>query len=499
MRREWLSRFLDSIADRGRDLINHRPGKGRESRAESLCAELLSGRGEASGMAIARDVFQRYRELDEEGRVSFFTVLGERFGPDTARLRAMAAAYASDGSAEHLERLQAAAAAPRQELFRRLNMAPAGTAGLVLMRGDLRRLLGRHPALAAVDRDMQHLLASWFNRGFLNLERIDWTTPAVTLEKLIQYETVHAIRSWDDLHRRLKDDRRCFAFMHPAMPREPLIFVEVALTKGTPGSIQPLIDPASPVLPSGEANNAVFYSINNTQPGLSGISFGSFLIKQVVAELAREFRAVDTFVTLSPVPGFASSLRRAADTVSPDSRLYSAVLASHRVHLSGTPAQDGSVAHFVAALDKGFADSARRFTPVLNSLAIAYLTLARQPGGGLADPVARFHLSNGASLERIRPFGDLSENGYRQSFGLMVNYRYNPDDLELNHERYVGRGEIPMSRAVARSHRRVQAVSASLDGFQGSKRPDLRSTLEARDSRSSANGPGPGGPSPQGG
>ena len=459
MKRAWFSRVLDSIADRGRDLLNQGIGQGRKGSPEALSAALLSGRGEASGMAIARDLVARYDALDEGGQLRFFTTLLERFGPDATELTAAAAAYAADPSPEHMARLQEAAASPRQELFRRINLAPAGTAALVRMRGDLRRLLPRHPQLLPVERDMLHLLTSWFNRGFLNLERIDWHTPAATLEKLIQYESVHAIHSWDDLHRRLKDDRRCFAFMHPALPGEPLIFVEVALTKGIPADVQSLIDPASPVLPTGEADSAVFYSINNTLRGLSGVSFGSFLIKQVVAELTREFGTLETFVTLSPLPRFAATLRRAAaDPESAEGRHFAAVLAGHRAELRGTPAAGGGLASLLATLDDGQAGAHQPTADALSSLAIAYLTLAHVPGRGLADPVARFHLANGASLERVRVAADLSENGRRQAFGVMVNYRYDPDSTEINHERFVTTGEIPMSRAVAREYKRAAAV-----------------------------------------
>jgi malonyl-CoA decarboxylase len=458
MRHAWFSRVLDSVADRGRDLLSLTTGKERHGTVRTLCEALLSGTGEASGMAIARDLVGQYDTLDEAGRVAFFTMV-ERVRPDPERLHEAAAAYVATSSAENLERLQHASESPRQELFRRINLAPAGTAALVRMRGQLRRLLDRHPGLRPVDRDLRHLLASWFNPGFLELERIDWHTPAAVLEKLIQYESVHAIRGWDDLHRRLKDDRRCFAFVHPALPDEPVIFVEVALTKGIPGSVQPLLDPASPVLPTGEADSAVFYSINSTQPGLAGISFGNFLIKQVVAELASEFDSLETFVTLSPLPRLADALRKAAaDPGSVDERRYAAVLAGHRSELAGTPAANGRLSGLVAALDDGAVKSRERLAPPLRSLAIAYLTLAKTPGRGLADPVARFHLANGASLESIRPFADLSESGRAQAFGVMANYRYDPNEVEVNHERFVSHGEIAMSRAVARDHKRIAAA-----------------------------------------
>ncbi len=284
--------------------------------------------------------------------------------------------------------------------------------------------------LASLDRDVTHLLSSWFNRGFLVLRRIDWSTPANILEKIIRYEAVHEIRDWNDLRRRIDPiDRRCYAFFHPALNDEPLIFVEVALTETIPGAIAPLLAEQREPVPIERARTAVFYSISNTQRGLGGISFGSFLIKQVVEELRRELPKLDTFVTLSPVPGFMQWLKQATD-----------------VPLSDEDRQ------LLEALGKPDwfenAELAAQLRTVLEPLAAYYFLKARTPKGRLIDSVARFHLGNGARLERINWLGDLSPKGMRESAGIMVNYLYRLDDIEKNHEAYANNGEVIASSAV---------------------------------------------------
>src|SRR5690242_19261315 len=327
----FFQELLGSIAERGRALIerapDHRTADGRTAPVpgaataaeapetlESLCRALLSGRGEASGVALARRVLDLYAAAPIPARPDFFRLLARDFGPDPARLRAAWAAYDGDPVAPAgLRALLRAVEPPRQELFRRLNLAPGGTAALVRMREDLLGHGGDEPGLASVDDDLAHLLSSWFNRGFLVLRRVDWSTPADILERIIRHEAVHAIRDWDDLRRRVQPpDRRCFAFFHPSLVDEPLIFVEVALTREVPGSIQALLAEDREVLPPERATVAVFYSISNCQPGLKGVSFGNFLIKQVVEELSREVPSLATFATLSPAPGFGRWLDRVA-------------------------------------------------------------------------------------------------------------------------------------------------------------------------------------------
>jgi malonyl-CoA decarboxylase len=409
MANAFFSDLLATISERGRTLL--RRGDSADTKRDAdglleLCDALLSGRGEASGTAMAREVLDIYRELDAAGRRAFFEGLVRDFGPDRERL------------------------AQAIEQWRAEPSAPGGTGDLVNMRADLLGMMNGHTDLAALDRDVSHLLSSWFNRGFLVLRRIDWSTPANILEKIIRYEAVHEISDWDDLRRRIDPvDRRCYAFFHPAMVDEPLIFVEVALTETIPGAIAPLLAVDRQHLPIERARTAVFYSISNTQRGLGGISFGSFLIKQVVEELRRELPKLDTFVTLSPVPGFMAWVKQDKDLPLSD--------------------EDREV---LKRLDdpKWFEspETATLLRGVLEPLAAHYFLRARTSKGRLIDSVARFHLGNGARLERINWLGDLSPKGVRESAGIMVNYLYRLDDIEKNHEAYANDGEVVASSAV---------------------------------------------------
>ncbi|TCK28759.1 malonyl-CoA decarboxylase [Ancylobacter aquaticus] len=424
--------LLGTIAERGRSLLDlgreRRPaGEARAASVAQLCERLLSGQGEASGVALAQEILSAYAGLRTGERIAFFETLATAFGPDAARLQAALAAHEAAPSGRSVAELHAASEPRRQELIRRFNLAPGATARLVAMRADLLGFLRRRRDLAEVDRDFTHLFASWFNRGFLVLRRIDWSTPANVLEKIIRYEAVHEIRDWNDLRARVDSpDRRCYAFFHPALVDEPLIFVEVALTREAPPAIAPILDITRTSLAPEAARTAVFYSISNCQTGLGGVSFGNFLIKQVVAEISRELPNLKEFVTLSPVPGFRAWVEALiADPAS-------AVL---------TPADRGALAAFAAVeAPDGAAREALR--PVIEALAAHYFLIARSAKGKPIDPVARFHLGNGARLERINPFGDLSTRGMAQAFGLMVNYRYLTEDIEKNHEAFFDRGTI---------------------------------------------------------
>ena len=317
MNASFFGELLQAISERGRALLDRtRDRRGDASaRSESLvelCEGLLSGRGEASGVALAREILGRYGELTIGPRIAFFEALAQRFGPDPARMEKAIAAWQEKPGDETAAEIHAASEPRRQELFRRLNLAPGGTAALVRMREQLMDALDRrHGDLAAVDEDFVHLFSSWFNRGFLVLRHIDWSTPAIVLEKIIRYEAVHTIHDWDDLRRRIDPrDRRCYAFFHPALVDEPLIFVEVALTRDIPDAIAPILATGREVVEPDKMRTATFYSISNCQRGLAGVSFGSFLIKQVVEEITREMPKLATFVTLSPVSGFAAWLTK---------------------------------------------------------------------------------------------------------------------------------------------------------------------------------------------
>jgi malonyl-CoA decarboxylase len=354
------------------------------------------------------------------------------FRPDTESLRAAAEAYLADGSGEAAARLAKAADPPRQELLRRMNMSRGGTASLVAMRKEVLGQLGREPVLKLLDSDLKHLFASWFNRGFLELRRIDWQSPAAILEKLIAYEAVHQIQGWDDLRRRLAPDRRCFGFFHPALPGEPLIFVEVALVEGLAAAVQPLLartdgDEQAAHLRAAGADTAIFYSISNCQDGLRGVSFGNFLIKQVVEELRTELPQLTRFSTLSPAPGFRRWLEK---------RLTAG--AEPEIAVLAAPAMDGWWQ------DAARAETLRR--PLLR-LCAAYLTRAGGPKGS-TDPVARFHLSNGARLERVNWLGNVAPRGIQESYGIMVNYLYDPKAIEANHEAFAHDGTVVRSPEV---------------------------------------------------
>ncbi len=455
----WLEQMVEVIADRGRELLGRRGDAGAQTSTAQLCRTLLKGQGEASGIALAREILSRFQAMDADQRLEFFRLLARDFGPDLATMQTAMARYAKTEAAADLARLAVAVEPPRQELFRRLNMAPCGTVALVALRGELLRQLKAEPELKAVDVDLRHLLSSWFNRGFLRLQRIDWNSPAQTLEKLINYESVHAIHGWDDLRRRLMPDRRCFAFTHPAMPGEPLIFVEVALVQGVSDSVGELLDPDSPVLDAARADTAVFYSINNTQLGLRGISFGNFLIKQVLTELRAELPELATFVTLSPMPRFAESVRAAAAGQLQDlSRAQLAgLIEDHGDALRAASGEDDPVAGLLRPLAaRGGAGEVLRAP--LGSIALAYLQL-RDERGHMLDPVAGFHLANGARLERINAFADPSAERQHASFGCMVNYLYDPDEVEANHEAFVASGRVALSKPLARLQRQASGTA----------------------------------------
>jgi malonyl-CoA decarboxylase len=449
----FLQELLNSVAEQGRQLLPRSlRGPGREEDIAKLAAALSSNRGEASGVAIARELLRRYRSLSPEGRLDFLKYLSRTLQPDPEEVTRAAQAYVDGPDTAKLRALQRAVESPRLEFFRRLNLAPGATAEIVAMRRDLIRT--GDPSLAPLDSDLRHLLAAWFNRGFLVLRRIDWGTPANILDKIIAYEAVHAIQGWDDLRRRLDpDDRTCFAFFHPSLVDEPLIFVEVALMGDIPGSIGAVLDEAPK---NGEIRaeptTAVFYSISNCQEGLRSISFGNFLIKQVVEDLVKERPSLRTFVTLSPVPGFADWL--------------DAALASDSARLVSAEERE----RLAVLTDPGWAESeavAESLKPILLRLAAAYFLNEKAGDARPLDPVARFHLGNGARLERINWLGDTSGKGLKEAHGLMVNYRYDLRDIEKNHEAYANDGTVAASRQVhalfKRAKPRTEAAASSLN------------------------------------
>ena len=451
----FLSEILATIAERGRAVLSRPrastlglPAPGARAELVELSRALVSRRGEASGEALAREIFRRWDELGPAQRREFLVRLASDFGPDAGRLEQAIAAWREAPGPATLNELHAAAEPKRQEVIRRLNLAPGGTARLVRMREELFLHQKDAPVLDVLDSDFLHLFGSWFNRGFLVLRRIGWATPANILEKIIRYEAVHAIRDWDDLRRRIEpEDRRLFAFFHPQMLDDPLVFVEVALTSDIPDAIEPLLSETRTVMPAGEATTAVFYSISNCHAGLRGVSFGNFLIKQVAEDLKRELPNVDTFATLSPVPGLAGWLAR--------ERTAGAGEILSRTALDALKGMD-------SAGPAGFAPPSPALREPLLTATAAYLIRAKTPRGKPIDPVARFHLGNGARLERINFLGDLSPKGLRESHGVMVNYLYDLDSIELNHEAYAEKGEIAASSAVRKLLKSEPAVRATV-------------------------------------
>lgn len=444
-----LDRAFRRIAEVWRDMASSVSGDADETLEDQMRACLAGRGGEVSARNRAAKLAETYLSLDAAGRRLFLKTLAS-FDSD---LGAVAAAYAKvQAAADVAERATAKAALrrslepPRLKLLTQFTSIPNGRKFLVDLRGDLLRERGSDKLLAALDADLRGLLAAWFDIGFLEMQRIDWNSAAALLEKLVAYEAVHAIRSWRDLKNRLDSDRRCYAFFHPRMPGEPLIFVEVALVRGLAGSVQNLLDEKAPVLDPAHADTAIFYSISNCQAGLAGISFGNFLIKRVVEELSAEFRNLHTFATLSPIPGFRKWLDPllAQDEPGLLSDEESATLGSALAEQTGAAALAGILARRQWWKDPALRKAAE---PVLIRLAARYL-LTEGTGKRARDPVAHFHLSNGARVERLSMAGDTSDKGAKESATLMVNYLYDPGKIEDWHEDYAGEGKRNASTAV---------------------------------------------------
>ncbi|WP_227368848.1 malonyl-CoA decarboxylase [Halomonas sp. M20] len=436
MNMSFLQELFSTITQRDA-LLRRRAGVDTHVSHRQLiaaCEALLASDGEASSIALASRALEIYARLASEEKQHFFELLATDFSADPEHIDQAYAAYRESRENQDLNTLFDACEPRRQELLRRLNLPSGGTHDLVDMREDLLALMRDRPRLKAIDADFAHLFGSWFNRGFLVLKRIDWNTPAVILEKIIRYEAVHEIRDWDDLRRRLDArDRRCFAFFHPAIGDEPLIFVEVALCQGLPDQIQAILASDHYEIDDPDAaDTAAFFGISNCQTGLRGISFGNFLIKQVVQELKQELPSLRHFVTLSPVPGFREWL----DALYKNSDdLLEADAAKTLEHLEAPDWQE----------DPALTEQLKS---VIKPLAAHYLLKEKNAQGLPLNPVSRFHLGNGAQLHRINWLGDVSAKGLRQATGLMVNYLYVLDDIERNHERYTTNATIACSSNV---------------------------------------------------
>jgi malonyl-CoA decarboxylase len=420
------------------------PADDAERLRRQIDACLTARGGEVSARSAAAGLAATYLCLAATGRARFLQMLAEDYGVDrdavAAAIEAWRAAAERPAKRKAEAALRRALTPARVTLLTHFNAVPQGVKFLVDLRADLADLLKSQPALATLDDDLRTLLAGWFDIGFLDLTRISWDSPASLLEKLIAYEAVHRIESWSDLKNRLDSDRRCYAFFHPRMPDEPLIFVEVALVNGIAGNVQALLDEHAPAADPKQADTAIFYSISNCQKGLNGVSFGNFLIKRVVDALSRDFPKLSTFATLSPIPGFAAWLKAQTEDL---------LTEAERKILA--PFEIGGLADLRAVLARPDwfrnAELAAALEAPLTRLCARYL-VAEKKGGRALDRVAHFHLSNGARVERLNWLGDTSAAGMEQAFGMMVNYRYKLDEIDANHEAYATQGTASAVAAV---------------------------------------------------
>lgn len=450
----WISKLIDSVTERGREIWQQEnPDTTAGIRPiDEDCADLLSRKGDAVAMAIARQVLHRYQNMSDDGKSAFFTFLLS-LGPDYERVSDLSRQLSQEENPKLYAELVQSFNKGRRTLFELLNIPGEGTRALIDMRTDLLRLMRGNNSLKTIDLDLQSTLESWFNRGFLEFRTIDWHTPADILEKLIQYEAVHEISDWTDLKRRLAADRDCFAFFHPSLPDEPLIFVQVAYTNEISRTIDPFLDKTFPISKRSSAQAAIFYSISNCQSGLKGISFGNFLIKQVVQHIQSKHSNIRFFSTLSPMPGLNNAIRSGALTEDELTRLAE----SSALKLKQL-ASDEQLSTLLTTehdrLDK-LDDDVKTW---LEKVGVHYLTRTRR-GEMPYDPVARFHLSNGASIYRVNPFSNTKDYGMQSSAGLMVNYLYDLARVELNHEQFKQNGTIDIQKPAKKITRTLRGVA----------------------------------------
>ena len=455
---KWINRLIGSVTDKGKELLNAEDPariKGKYSLQDD-CTALLSYRGDATALAMAHQILDRYAASSRDEKIAFFHYLSSDLSPDFEKLSSLALALSNDndGDAETAyKQLKATLNDGRKTLFELLNIPGSGTPALVQMRSELLDLLPTHPELSVVDIDLKTTLETWFNRGFLEFKEIDWHTPADVLEKLIEYEAVHEIKDWADLKRRLSGDRACFAFFHPALPDDPLIFVQVGFTADISERIDPFLNHAQPVSDLSAANTAIFYSISNCQTGLRGISFGNFLIKQVVQHIQTERPHIKYFSTLSPIPGLTRSIDKNYLTEDELQEVAGPLLISLQKRYA-----ELSLTELLKDRSDRLDESHEDTVSFLNELGLYYLTQVKR-GSEPYDPVARFHLSNGASIYRINPFGNRKSYGLKSSAGLMVNYLYDLERVEMNHEEFKQKGTIDVHPQLQKNKKRLRALS----------------------------------------
>lgn len=420
-----IKKILSLIADTGQKLFKKSNIKKDDLNSIiKLCDELLSNKGMVFGITVARDITNLYQDLSLENKLQFFKKINEKYKADSNEVNKAIKTYSQSQNENNLSKLFITAEGKRRELFRRMNIAPNGTAIIVKLREDLLNFLKNNKDLEYLDFDLRHLFKSWFNPGFLKLERITWETKATILEKIIKYERVHLMKDMTDLKRRLGEDRRFFSYFHPALEDEPIIFVQVALTKGLGKSIQEIMKPSS----GGEKNydTATFYSISNCQEGLSRVTLGHFLIKRVIYEVQEELPNIKNFGTLSPIPGFADWFNYL------DHNKIKNILGKSNTDMSFLKSSDFKVGDVRILSNK----------ENLMKLVAHYLIQEKDSKGFPVGDVTRFHLRNGAMINDIVVNANVSEAGFKRSFGIMVNYLYELNNIEKNHEEFVNKKEV---------------------------------------------------------
>jgi len=424
-----ITDIVTRITEAGRSLTGIESSDG--IKLTTLCELLVSEKGESTGLVIAKEILERYQEFDKESKLNFFHTLLNEFNTDEKALDKAFQDWKKNGVSS-ARSIHLASEPKSIEFIRRLHRVKGTTTQIVEMRNDLLSFLKSNPELKPLDEDFRHLLSSWFNRGFLQLKSIDWSTSAEVLERIIKYEAVHEIQGWDDLRNRVREpDRRLYAYFHPTMINEPLIFVEVALVKGVPSSIQPIFAKDREGIDPNKANTAAFYSISNCQPGLRGISFGNFMIKKAVMELQRELPEIKNFVTLSPLPGFNNWIDAELDKPSGLLKDSQIMFLKNLKVINKLPKLKDDI-------------------KAIREIAAIYIVKARTDKGFIIDPVARFHLGNGASLKNINGKANLNKDnkGIWNAWGLMVNYDYKLQDIEKNHEAFVNDNSVKHSSIV---------------------------------------------------
>ena len=424
-----LKQIISSIADAGQKLFSKKDIKKNDlDSIISLCDDLISHKGAAFGITVARDITELYQSLSSENKLLFFKKINDKYKPSFTNVNEAIENYTKSQNENTLSDLFKVSEGKRRELFRRMNMAPNGTAIIVALREDLLKILKDNKELSALDNDLRHLFRAWFNPGFLKLAKITWDTKAAVLEKIIKYERVHQMKDMNELKRRLGEDRRFFSYFHPALEDEPIIFVQVALTKGLGKSIQELMNPSNDEKKT--YDTATFYSISNCQEGLSRVTLGNFLIKRVVYEIQEELPHIKNFGTLSPIPGFSEWF-----TYLEEPKIKSILANLKNQDVSFLRSQDLKLGDVRIIENK----------EALIKLVAHYIVNEKNQQGLPVNDVSRFHLGNGAIVEDIVINANVSEQGFKRSYGMMVNYLYELKNIEKNHEDYMNNNKVIVS------------------------------------------------------